>query len=80
MNADPDGERDIPLAPQTFVESRQLIDDAAGGVNSASGIILSGDGIAEIHQQSVAEVLGDVAAKALDDSITHLLIGAHHVA
>jgi hypothetical protein len=80
MDADPNGQCDVPLAPQTIVESSQLIDDADSTVNSASRIILSGDWVTEVHEQSVTEVLGDVAAKALDDAIAHLLIGLHYVA
>jgi len=38
MDADPNGQCDVPLAPQTIVESSQLIDDADSTVNSASRI------------------------------------------
>ena len=37
-----------------------------------------GLGIAEVHQQAIAEVLGNMAVKALDDLGTGGLIGPHH--
>ena len=37
-----------------------------------------GLGIAEVHQQAIAEVLGNVAVKALDDLGTGGLIGPDH--
>jgi hypothetical protein len=36
-------------------------------------------GIAEVHQQAIAEVLGNMPIKALDDLGTELLIGAHYL-
>jgi hypothetical protein len=36
-------------------------------------------GIAKIDQQAVAEILGDMPVKALDDLGTGSLISAHHV-
>jgi hypothetical protein len=36
--------------------------------------------IAKVDQQAIAQILGNVAVKALDDFSTGLLIGAHHLA
>ena len=36
-------------------------------------------GIAKIDQQAIAEILGDMPLKALDDLGTGGLIGAHHL-
>ena len=41
-------------------------------------VVFMGLGIAEVHQQAIAEVLGNVAVKALDDLGTGGLIGPHH--
>ena len=43
-------------------------------------VVFMGLGIAEVHQQAIAEVLGNVAVKALNDLGTGGLIGAHHLA
>ena len=36
-------------------------------------------GIAKIDQQAIAEILGDMPLKALDDLSTGSLVGAHHL-
>ena len=36
-------------------------------------------GIAKVDQQAIAEILGDMALKALDDRGTGGLIGPHHL-
>src|SRR5262245_57259809 len=36
-------------------------------------------GVAEVHQQAVAQVLGNVPLIVVDDRRTGLLIGAHHL-
>ena len=41
-------------------------------------VVFMGLGIAKVHQQAIAEVLGNVAVKALDDLGTGGLIGSDH--
>jgi hypothetical protein len=43
------------------------------------GVIFVGQGVAEIDQQAIAEVLGDMALIAGDHLGTGVLIGPHHL-
>jgi hypothetical protein len=42
-------------------------------------VILMGMGIAEVHQETITEELGDMSIVALDNVGTHPLICTHHV-
>ena len=46
--------------------------------HGALGIVLMRLRIAEVDEQAIAQVLGDMALVALDDSRCGLLVGAHH--
>ena len=75
-----DGERDPLLALQARVQRRDRLDDPEAGAYRAARIVLAGDRIPEVHEQTVAEVLRDVAVKRADHGVTCLLVGAHDVA
>jgi hypothetical protein len=80
VDADPDRERDPLLALESCVQWSERFDDPDGGANGAARIILPGDRIAEVHEQTIAEVLGDVAVELADHGVTDPLIGPDHVA
>jgi hypothetical protein len=54
------------------------LDNAQTGMHGAPGIVFMGRGVAEIDQQPIAELLGDMACVGLDDLGRGLLVGAHH--
>jgi hypothetical protein len=72
------GELHSVLYCQTGIQGRDGLDNPQAGVHRTPGIVFMGCGIAKIDQQSIAEVLGDVAFIVLDDLGSGLLIGAHH--
>src|SRR5262252_6571723 len=53
--------------------------DAQTSPYCSVGVIFMGVGIAEVHQQSIAQELCNVSVKTLDDFRTSGLIGTYHV-
>ena len=49
------------------------------GPHGALRIVFMRLGIAKIDQQAIAEILGNMALKALDDLSAGLLVGPHHL-
>jgi len=78
---DPHADRQADPRPlsQAAVEGVQRLDNAQPGMHSALRIVFMRLGIAKIDQQAVAEILGDMPVKALDDLGTGGLVGAHHL-
>jgi len=66
-----DAERTARCTPywgrQTGVQRRNSLDNAQAGVHGTPGIVFVSRGVAKIDEQSIAEVLGDMAAVVLDD-------------
>ena len=75
----PDAHReDGPVAfAHIVVERRHCFDDGQSRPDGPSGIVFVGLRVAEVDQQTVAEVLGHVALVAFDDLGTHFLICSH---
>jgi hypothetical protein len=78
VDAEPHGQLDAILCRQTGIQGGDGLDDAQAGVHRAPGLVFMGRGVAEIDQQPIAEVLGDVAFILPDDFRRGLLVGAHH--
>src|SRR5262252_3407325 len=55
------------------------IEDLQSRPYCALGIILMGLGVAEVHQETITQELGDMPIVALDNFGTHPLICTHHV-
>jgi hypothetical protein len=62
------------------VERHQRVHDRQAGTDRAFRIILAGGGPAEVDEQPIAEVLGDVAAEARDGAGGGLLVLRDEVA
>jgi hypothetical protein len=54
--------------------------DVNTGAYGAPRIVLAGAGIAEVHEQTVSEILRDVAVVQANDVLADVLIRPHHVA
>jgi hypothetical protein len=78
VDAEPHGEFDGVLRRQPGIQGGDGLDHAQGGVHGAPGLVLMGRGVAEIDQQPIAEVVGDVTCVGLDDRGRGLLVGAPH--
>jgi hypothetical protein len=51
---------------QTRIEYPHSLHNTQAGVHGPPGIVFMRPGIAKVHQQAVAQILGDVPIKALD--------------
>ena len=56
------------------------LDDPQPGPHRPLGVIFVRPGVAEVHEQAIAEVLGDMPLKASNHLGAGLLIGVHHLA
>ena len=68
------------LLRQAGIELPQGLDDPQPGPHGPLGIIFVGQGVAEVDEQAIAEILGDMPLKAGDHLGTGVLIGPHHLA
>jgi len=75
VNAD----ADLQGAWEARVEVIQGLDNFQARPYGPLGVIFMGRGIAEVHQQSIAQVLGNVTLIALAYCGTGLLIGLYHL-
>ena len=79
MDADAHSQSDVILRRQRLAELEQLVGDAKPAVDRASRVIFMRQGIAEVDQDPVAEVLGDMAVEAIDDTTDQDLIVVDHL-
>ncbi len=80
MDAEPHRELYLVFGFQADVESLHGLDNAQAGVHRALGVVFMGGRVAEINEQAIAQVLGNVAAKVLDDVGRTFLISADDLA
>ena len=78
VDPDPHGQPDALVLAQPGVEYPQGLQYAQSGAHGALGIVLMRLRIAEVDEQPVPQVLGDMALVALDDGRRRLLVSAHH--
>jgi len=64
---------------QTGVEGFYRLYDSQTRMDSSEGIIFMCLGIAKIDQETIAQELGNVSVKTLDNFSTCRLIGTYHV-
>jgi hypothetical protein len=79
MDAEAHGQLDTPVALQAGIEALHRCQNLQSGIHGTPGVVFMGLRIAEVDQEAVPEVLGNMAIKAVDHLITGCLIGAHHV-
>jgi hypothetical protein len=79
---DPQAHRQVhtPLLRQANIELAQGLDDPQSSPHRPLGVILMREGIAEVDEQAIAEILGDTPLKAADDLGARVLIGPYHLA
>jgi hypothetical protein len=80
MDADTDRQADRVLLRHTCIQHAEGFDHPETGTHGAVGIVFVRPGIAKIHQQPIAEILGDMAIKVLDDLRTGGVIGLDDLA
>src|SRR2546421_3145249 len=68
------------LPRQARIELLQGFHDPQPGTYGALRIVLVRQGITKVDQQPIAEVLGDMPLKTLDDGGAGLLISSHYLA
>ena len=78
VDAEPHGQAHPVLSLQARIQRPQGLDHPEPAADGPLDLVFMGLGIAEVHQQAIAEVLGNVAVKALDDLGTGGLIGPYH--
>ena len=74
------GQLHAPLLRQAGIELPQGLDDAQPGPHRPLRVILMRQGVAEVDQQAIAEILRDMPLKAGDHLGAGVLIGPHHLA
>jgi hypothetical protein len=79
MNSHPDGELDACVLLELGIQLPDRRHYPEASAHRPLGVILMRPGIAEVDEQAVAEILGDMAVEALDDLGTCSLIGSHHL-
>ncbi len=79
MHADAHRQRNLQLRHQPRAQLADRRDDAQPGAHRALGVVFMRLGMAEVHHQSIAEKLGDMALVAFDDRRAGRLIGADHL-
>src|SRR5262249_42243263 len=79
MNAYADGELDAFGLLQPLIQVSQGSKNSQTSPYCSLGVIFMGLGIAEVHEETIAEELGDMPIVALDNLGTHPLICTHHL-
>ena len=78
MNPDPERKTFASLKVRP-VQLLHRLQDAEAGADRALGIVFVRPGIAEVHEQSVAEILGDETVETVDHRRGFLLIPAQNI-
>src|SRR5262245_38269007 len=74
------GQMHSPLLSQASIELSQGLDDTQPSPHRSLRVIFVRQRVAEVDEQAVAEVLGNIPLIAGDHLGTGLLIGAYHLA
>jgi hypothetical protein len=80
MDADPHGQPDAFVLFQAGVQRPHDVEDAQASTDGPLGVVFVGLRVAKVHQQAIAQILGDIPVKALDDLDPSRLISQHHLA
>ena len=76
----PDGQAHALVLRQAGIERSHGLENAQAGAHGPLGVVFMRLRIAKVDQQAIAEILGDMAVKALDHLGTGRLVGAHDLA
>jgi hypothetical protein len=79
MDAQAHGQAHPALLRQAGIELAEALYHAQPGPYRALRVIFVRPGIAEVDQQAIAEILGDMSVKAGDHLGAGVLIGPHHL-
>jgi hypothetical protein len=80
MDAHTHGQADVFVLFQAGIQRPDRPHNLQTSVDSAPGIILVRLGVANVDQQAIAQVLGNMALKALEDLSGCSLVGLHYLA
>ena len=80
MDTHADRQADRVLLRQPFMQPAEGFDHPKTSTHRPLGIVFVCPGIAKVHQQPIAKVLGDMAVKALDHLRTGGVIGLDDLA
>ena len=78
VDPDPHREPDSLVLDEPRIERPHRRQQLQAGAHGALGIVLMRLRIAEVDEQPIPQILGDMALVALDDRRRGLLVGAHH--
>jgi hypothetical protein len=79
MDAQAHGQLYPPLPRQAGIELSQGLHHPEPGAHRPLGVIFVRHGVAEVDQQTIAEILRDIPVIAGDDSGAGVLIGPHYL-
>jgi hypothetical protein len=79
MDAKTDSQSDTSHLLQARIQHAHRLDNFQSSVHGAQGVVFVGLGIAEIDQETIPKVLGNVPIKALHYLSARLLVGAYHL-
>src|SRR5262245_55570637 len=80
MDADADRQLYPWVLCQTDIEPSQSLQQIKASPHGSAGVVFMRLGITKVHQQTIPEVLRDIAVKALNDCCCGLLVGAYYLA
>src|SRR5712692_8208394 len=80
VNSDAQGQGDIPFTVEARIQGLHRRENAQGGPPGTLWVVLVSDRVAEVDEEAVAEILGDVAVEAIDHSGADFLIAANDLA
>jgi hypothetical protein len=79
MDPQAHGQVHPPLLLQAGIELPHGLHDPQAGAHRPLGVIFVRQGVAEVDEQAIAEILGDMPLKAADHLGAGCLIGPHHL-
>src|SRR5215470_16195401 len=79
MDAQAHGQLHSPLPPQASSKLPHGVEHPEPSPYGALGVIFVRQGVAEVDQQAIAEILRDMALKAGDHLGAAILVGAHNL-
>ena len=80
MHADAHRKPDAFRLCQVGIQPLHGVQDAQARAHGPLGVVFVGLGVAKVHQQPIAQILGDSPVKALEHLDASGLIGEHHLA
>src|SRR6266852_3444753 len=79
MNPKPSCQCDTFVRSQSGIQSLESFQNSQPGMDSTLCVVLVGNRITKVHQQTIPQELGDMPIVGMDDFRTRRLIGTDHV-